>query len=191
MMQALAKDPIDEFDDERRELAHRLHSTASQQLAALQLNLSLISTASPEGAEQALKDSRELAHACAREIRAITGRLHPPLLDEAGLVAAVNAMCAEIDVSLTSELPEKLKLPPRLAIGAFRIIEGLVSGGADNNVVLRLESGGICMIISGTGERDGRPVEPRIQQLGGRHSIARTGNVEMVRIWLPLTSAES
>jgi signal transduction histidine kinase len=120
---SLAAQLLEAFDRERRRLARALHSTAAQQAAALQFNLAIVAQSElPPRAAKALSDSIQLAGECALEIRNISYSLHPPLLDEIGLAAALRACtdAAEID----ADLPQSTgRLPEHMEIALFRIVE--------------------------------------------------------------------
>jgi PAS domain S-box-containing protein len=84
-------------EDTRRRLAGELHDRTSPNLAAIQINLGIIATAlpqdSPELAER-LADTRALIEDTDNSIREISADLRSPLLDYAGLAAAVEAYAA-------------------------------------------------------------------------------------------------
>jgi signal transduction histidine kinase len=80
-------------DDERRRVSQDLHDSAAQRLAALTMNLDILASAVAKldtQTQQTILHSRQLAEECFREIRAIAYLLHPPLLDEMGLRAALR-----------------------------------------------------------------------------------------------------
>jgi PAS domain S-box-containing protein len=80
-------------DEERRRIARELHDSAGQTLVALDMNLSSIQREAKQLSAQALKtcsESLELVKTLSRELRTISHLLHPPLLDEAGLLSAVR-----------------------------------------------------------------------------------------------------
>jgi len=118
-------------DEERRRIARELHSTAEQHLAALQLNLALVAQSAgalDPRARAALVDSADLVRACAREIRAVSYRLHPPLLEDFGLTAALRAFAEEYAQRtggvVEVDLPKSLgRLPHEVEIGIFRIVQ--------------------------------------------------------------------
>src|SRR5215469_7768140 len=77
-------------DQERRRIARELHDSAGQILTALGLNLSLVESENGNigpGAAKAVKESLGLVQQLSRELRTISHLLHPPLLDEVGLVS--------------------------------------------------------------------------------------------------------
>ena len=83
-------------DDERRRIARELHDSVGQYLAALGLNLATVKEGVKADIERlnktaaTLTDSTALVHEMTKEIRTISYLLHPPFLDEAGLVPALK-----------------------------------------------------------------------------------------------------
>lgn len=84
-------------DAERRRLARELHDNTAQNLSAVGMNLTrlyqLIAPGSAE-LEAVLADCSVLVDACSQEIRTMSYLLHPPLLDEVGLPAALREYLA-------------------------------------------------------------------------------------------------
>jgi|SRR5579872_2803471 len=186
------KELLDEFDEERRQLARRLHATAAQQLAAVHMNLSLVANAtSPERAARALQDASEIAQACAREIREVCNRLHPPLLDEVGLAAALRAFAAEQGCQLSGDFPEEIEaVPDHIALGAFRIVEQLVVDSetrASCSVSMTRHPDKLVLTVFGAGEIRAS-VRERIDMLRGDVCCFQTGGWRTVIVSLPLTS---
>jgi len=179
---SLAAQLLQAHDQERRRLARALHNTAAQQLAALQLNLSIVASSAenlPRRAARALSESAELATACALEIRNISYSLHPPLLDEMGLVAALRASADAAKVDLIA-LDSVGRLPPEVEIALSRIVEEVLPR------ISRLAVKRTAQSI--TLEFDLRAVSPaireRVRSLKGR--IAAKSAVQ--RITVPLRS---
>jgi signal transduction histidine kinase len=195
MILALTKRTFEEYDEDRKRFARELHSSALQDLAALQMNLSLIPGESlPPRAAKALAECAALAESCARGIRTACDRLYPTLLDHAGLAAAVRAFAAQTGIKLMPDMPEDFgPLPDRIAIGAFRVAEELV-GGCETparttlNVVLEGNSLGIS--VGGAGEIR-QSVRDRVAALGGKLALFQTGDCRTVVVHLPLTDEES
>ncbi len=80
-------------DEERRKIARELHDTTAQNLAALAMNITMLrQAAATEGrALEIIDECASLTEQCLREVRALSYQLHPPLLDEFGLEAAMRA----------------------------------------------------------------------------------------------------
>jgi len=69
-------------DDERRRLARELHDSTAQSIAALGLNLEIVSGLAErldESGRRALAESQAMAEDCIRELRTFSCLLHPPI----------------------------------------------------------------------------------------------------------------
>jgi signal transduction histidine kinase len=79
-------------DDERRRIARELHDSVGQMLVALTMNLSAVRLDVERLSKiaHALTDSENLVQEMSSEVRTISHLLHPPLLDEAGLLSALR-----------------------------------------------------------------------------------------------------
>lgn len=92
-LRRLSQEMMRTRDQERRETARALHESAGQSLAALKMTLSRIKNSAGHSAEklqQLWKTAVELTEAAVREVRTVSYLMHPPLLDEAGLSAALH-----------------------------------------------------------------------------------------------------
>ena len=76
-------------DDERRKIARELHDVTAQNLLAITLNVARIKDR-PEAAAGALDDIMGLAERSLQEVRTLCYLVHPPLLDDVGLEAALR-----------------------------------------------------------------------------------------------------
>src|SRR5277367_2728873 len=84
---------IETQDHERRRIARELHDSAGQTIAALLMNLARIQTGvkvCDPGLASLAEETRKYAEDLSQEIRTTSYLLHPPLLDEIGLPAALN-----------------------------------------------------------------------------------------------------
>jgi signal transduction histidine kinase len=80
-------------DEERRRIARELHDSTGQVLALLSMNLcALQGEAKAINAEisNALSENVEIVNQVSGELRTISYLLHPPLLDEMGLLSALK-----------------------------------------------------------------------------------------------------
>ena len=156
---------INAQEEELRRLSRELHDDLTQRLAALSLDAALIERqfgpVQPQ-AVQALKDLRAGLTDVAEDVHNLSRQLHPSILDDLGLVQAVQAECdvfikkTGIDVSLEpSDLPDSISQD--LALCLYRIIqEGLqniakhAKAGAAS-ITLQGFSGGINLLIRDNG----------------------------------------
>ena len=118
-------------DEERRRVARELHDSTAQYLAALALNISSVKTGAdglPGELKLALSDALDLVDRCSSEIRTMSYLLHPPLLDELGLVPALEWYAAGFSkrsgVAVALELPPKeIRIPTEFERTLFRIVQ--------------------------------------------------------------------
>lgn len=86
-LQRLSAELIRVQDEERRKMARTLHDDLGQELTALKIELD-VRMGSGE-ADGGLMHASELAESVLRKVRNMSYLLHPPLLDESGLVPAL------------------------------------------------------------------------------------------------------
>jgi two-component system NarL family sensor kinase len=123
-------------DEERRRLARELHDSTAQSVAALSLNLSMLTKAgmslTQEHRASLLADTLALADSVSRELRTQSYLLHPPLLDERGLRSAlcwfVEGFTARSGIHLNVDIaPEIVRLDPVVELTIFRVVQESLS----------------------------------------------------------------
>ena len=83
-------------DDERRRIARDLHDDLSQKLAYLAMDLSKLALkSSAQELQKELTMLRGRAHEASDTVRHISHQLHPSVLDDIGLEAAIEQYCEE------------------------------------------------------------------------------------------------
>ncbi len=119
-------------DEERRRLARQLHDSAAQNLSAAAMSLSLVER---EGASltpatrQALTRAQQLIADCCRELAELSHRLHPPLLGESGLAAALRWLLAREGSGRAQLQIDGLgPLGPDLENAVYRLVEDALAG---------------------------------------------------------------
>ena len=118
-------------DEERRRIARDLHDSVGQLVAALSMNTGLIQTEAEKmkpGIAEAARQNVQLLEQLSREIRTISHLLHPPLLDEVGLLPAIKTFAEGFaersSVKVTVELSKDIgRLSPTYEISIFRIVQ--------------------------------------------------------------------
>jgi len=208
-------------DEERRRLALDLHDPIGQRLAALAMNLDVIeqtAKALDARSRRALAESRSLAEQCAREVRTFAYLMHPPLLDEAGLVSAVRwyaeGFAKRSGIRVVMDLGEVGRLPEPIETAIFRVVqEGLTNvhrhastttasirlRASADAVALEIHDQGRGLHDAGTHRNGARRREAlgvgiqgmreRIRQLGGTFDVAFTDGGTTVRVSVPLNAA--
>jgi PAS domain S-box-containing protein len=117
-------------DEERRRISRELHDTTAQNLAVLSMNLSVVKNATMVlgvKTQQAVTESLSLAEQCSQEIRTLSYLLHPPLLDELGLVSALRAYTTgytqRTGIQIEFKMGEIGRLPGEVETTLFRIVQ--------------------------------------------------------------------
>lgn len=120
-------------DEERRRIARELHDSTGQKLAAAKLQLdTLVKSGNLKANEKKVSETAQWIDECFQEIRTLSQLLHPPLLDEAGLLSATRWMVdgfsdrakIQIDLKLAGEVG---RLPQPIELALFRVIQESLS----------------------------------------------------------------
>jgi two-component system NarL family sensor kinase len=205
-------------DDERRRIAQMLHETTAQNLAGLKMLLARLNRTSDrlsDDERNALGESMSLAEQSMTEIRTLSYLLHPPFLDEAGLLSALRwyvagfAERSGIDVDL--DLPESLgRLARDTETALFRIVqESLINihrHAGSKTANIRLQRDAETLVLEVDDQGHGIPnaslehimsgggivgvgiagMSERMEQLGGSLEITSSDQGTTVRARLPL-----
>src|SRR5579864_5983973 len=117
-------------DEEHRRIARELHDGLGQELAALKMTLAQIPRyKSIDRKDQAANEASEIATRAIQQVRSTSHLLHPPLLDEVGLLSAVRWYLdglterSGIVTSLQIEPADFPRLTPDLETAIFRVIQ--------------------------------------------------------------------
>ncbi len=208
-------------DDERRRIARELHDSVGQTLAALAMNLSAVRLDVERLTQtaHALTDSEDLVRDMSTEVRTISHLLHPPLLDEAGLLSALRwyvegfAVRSKINVEL--DLPENFgRLPRESETAIFRVVQECLTNihrhsespvarirlrHRDREVLVEIADKGKGIPpekkerLSSTGAPGVgiRGMRERLRQLGGTLEINSNGTGTVVSVKLPVPDSSS
>lgn len=121
-------------EEERKRIARDLHDDTIQSLIAISRNLdSMISRLSksnsePDGFKSHLEDTWHLTEQTIKGVRAFSQDLRPSVLDDLGLVPAVewlaNRMSNNVSIKTECQIDGKVKrLPPDMELALFRIVQ--------------------------------------------------------------------
>src|ERR1700747_1570902 len=153
-------------DEERRRIARELHDGLGQDLAAAKMMLGALNQPQqlPEARDQAMAEANLMLDHAIKQVRTISHLLHPPLLDEMGLLSALRWYTE--GVQRRSGIETKLEVPeefPRLGAEGETAILKIAQESLTNvfrhsfaqNATVRLqESDGrvsVCIIDDGRG----------------------------------------
>ncbi|MBI3261598.1 MAG: MCP four helix bundle domain-containing protein [Acidobacteria bacterium] len=129
-LQRLSSQLLTAQEEERRTIARELHDEIGQALTALKVELAVAERAveAAVGPVHALQDARTIADGALHSVRDLSHLLHPALLDDLGLAAAVDGylkgfgtrhgLRAEL---LTDRMEDRLA--PETEAAAYRIIQ--------------------------------------------------------------------
>jgi len=206
-------------DDERRRIARELHDSLGQYLAALKINIEILRDAVPQEASalRIFSASETLLSQAISETRTISHLLHPPLLDEVGLVSAVNwyvdgfAQRSGIEAH-TTLAPNYQRLAQEVEITLFRVLQEALTNvhrhsGSNRvdinldvtpeNAVLQVKDYG-CGIAPerfSNGHHGGMQVgvglagmRERVRQLGGDFHISSGSEGTTIRVAVPISA---
>ena len=152
-------------DDERRHFARELHDSAGQLLVALTMNLvQVVEQARQHDPDLAnLAESAErLSQQLTKELRTMSYLLHPPLLDEAGLRAAlgwyIEGLQKRSDLKIELIVSESFgRLPSDMELLIFRVVQECLtnihkhSGSETATIRLTRSSTNVCVHVEDQG----------------------------------------
>ena len=208
-------------DEERRRIARDLHDSTGQKLAAAKLHLdTMVRKSDLRAHQQSLTESAQLVDEAFQEIRTLSQILHPPLLDETGLISAtrwlVDGFSARAKIPVEFKISgEQPRLPQAVELALFRVIQESLNNihrhaaakkarieltQTEEKVILQVHDNGKGIppgLLSSS--RDGKHImgvgilgmKERLSQLGGTLEIEASKNGTTVRATLPHTKAAS
>lgn len=129
-VQDLSSQLLQAQDAERRRISRELHDSTGQLLVALTMNLARLKTeqiGSNTSAEALIDDTTAMVDEMSRQLRTMSYLLHPPILDEAGLLSAVkwyvSGFSTRSSVQVSMDCSELGRLPAELEITLFRLVQ--------------------------------------------------------------------
>jgi signal transduction histidine kinase len=195
---------VDAADAERRRLERNLHDGAQQRLVSLSLALRLAESklrADPEAASAILGGAgEELAHAL-QELRELARGLHPAILSDRGLAAALEMLAERASAPVELEVGLDERLPDPVEVAIFYVVSESLANIAKHAdataVTVRVGLVGDAVVVEvaddglgGADEREGsglRGLSDRVESLDGRLVVASpVGGGTRVVATLPL-----
>jgi two-component system NarL family sensor kinase len=208
-------------DDERRRIGRELHDSTGQCLVALELSLTRLARLTESGSDPVrhrVEECVTLARKCSTEIRTASYLLHPPLLDEIGLLSALRWLADGLrqrsGIEIELELPESLeRLPPEQELAIFRVAQEALTNvhrhakspsvtirlfEQDGSVIMEVEDAGHGILVAGSSGKvtDAAKLgvglagmRERMRQLGGSLTVRTSARGTCVQAKLPLARA--
>ena len=142
---------VDAADAERRRIERDLHDGAQQRLTSLAMNLGLarrtLKDVPPE-AMQVIVDAHEEAQAAIAELRDLIRGLHPVVLEDRGLDAALSGIAARAPLPVRLDVQVPPGIPPTVeAVAYFTVSEALT------NVAKHARASRVELSVRGRGDR--------------------------------------
>lgn len=180
-------------DSALRRLERDIHDGPQQRLIRVQMDLASAErrlTESPEAARELIGSASEQAKEALEELRALSRGFAPPILQDRGLIAALESAATRsaVPVDIVDGLPAGTQLPPEIERNAYFIAsEGLVNAtkharATRIGIAITLDASGRALDVTvsddgvgGAAPRTGHGLaglEERIAGLGGTWSLS-------------------
>ena len=205
---------MDAQEQQRRQLSRELHDDLNQRIAVLELDVESLEKNPPSAAElrKGLRNVRRQVGELSEEIRRIAWELHTTVLDDLGLVAALESLAREfssregISIRFTHRGPSA-DVPRLVAVAFYRITQEALrnvsrhAGARDAAVELHLSDGRVELAVTDSGigfdQVETRPglgltsMEERARLVGGTFTvISRPGAGTEIRVNAPIPVTE-
>lgn len=122
---------VDAADAERRRIERDLHDGAQQRLVSLAMNLGIAReslTGLPDDARRVIEDAHQEAKAALTELRNLVRGLHPAILEDRGLDAALPGIASLVPVPVRLRVDVPGRLGPTVeAVAYFIVSEALAN----------------------------------------------------------------
>jgi signal transduction histidine kinase len=155
-------------EEERKFIAGELHGNLGQLLVAVKLGVenTLAHLKQSRYSSQRLEPLVPVLQHAIEEVRQLYTRLRPIILDDLGVVAALNWYCREFtqlhpEVALSTSIQvEEGDIPERLKVVIYRLVQDALDISLDCgtrkevNISLRYEDKALCLVIEEKTQRD-------------------------------------
>jgi signal transduction histidine kinase len=175
-------------DRERRRLERDLHDGAQQRLVSLSMRLRLLASRLAPGseAERLLADARNELAAALKELRDLARGIHPAILSDRGLPAALEALTARAPLPVDLVVEPGGRAPEPVELAAYYLISealtNILKHSDATSAGVSVARRGTRLVVEvaddGTGGADRvtgsglRGLSDRIEALGGRLEVS-------------------
>jgi PAS domain S-box-containing protein len=152
-------------DEERRRIAREIHDGLGQELAAAKMILDgILAKDKAPSLQQASVEASQLVDRAIQQVRTISHLLHPPLLDEVGLVSALRwfleglSQRSGIEIQLKVQPKTLGRLKSEVETAIFRIVQEALtnmfrhSGARHGCIAVAAENGNVMVTVSDDGK---------------------------------------
>jgi signal transduction histidine kinase len=165
VLEATRAGAVDVHEDELRRIERDLHDGAQASLVSLGINLGMAEQKlanDPAAAAELLAQARRGAHEALVELRDLARGIHPPVLGDRGLEAAVAGLAARSPVHVTLSAQLRERAPAAVETAAYFVVaEAIANAGkhADANsieIIMRRTGGALVVDVvdDGSGGAD-------------------------------------
>lgn len=161
-------------DEERRRIAREIHDGLGQELAAAKMIMDgILAKDKSPALRQASVEASQLVDRAIQQVRTISHLLHPPLLDEVGLISALRWFLeglnqrSGIEIKLEVQPKDLGRLKSDVETAIFRIVQEALtnmfrhSGARHGKVGVVAENGAIVVRVTD----DGKGIDDDVVQL--------------------------
>jgi len=180
-LQKLSGQVLHVQDEERRRIARELHDDLGQQLSLLRMVLS----------QNKNEEADQIANSALASVRNLSYLLHPPLLDETGLRAALDWFIdgvtkrSGIQIVLTIRPQDFPRLSGEIETAIFRVIQealtNVVRHAKTESARVELDKQADLVVVRVRDYGQGLPAEVAGLQLTNRLGVGITGMRERIR----------
>ena len=198
-------------DEERRKISRELHDMTGPMLSSVLMNLAIVerdAAALTENGRAALQEAEALTRRCTAEMRTMSYLLHPPLLTEVGLAAAVqwfvDGFSQHTGIVTHLEAPSDLgRLPDHMEVSLFRVVQECLTnihrhaGSRTALVRMHIRGGELLVEVADQGKGSAREfvegigikgIRERLNELGGRLQILSAPAGTTMRATVPISA---
>jgi signal transduction histidine kinase len=180
-------------DQARRRLERDLHDGAQQSLLALSFRLRLARSAAERAGEETtvaeLDRGGELVQGALDDLRSLAHGIHPAVLSQSGLAAALRSLADECPVPLELDTVADQRFDPSVELAAWMVVRDVAwRDGSEQATAVTVrvvrEGGGLVVQLDGAGSELPTGTTDRVGALGGRIVATAIG----LRVELPCGS---
>jgi signal transduction histidine kinase len=194
---------VEAAETERRRIERNLHDGAQQRLISIAMGLALAErklAEDPDAAKPILHEARDDLATALQELRELSHGIHPALLTERGLAAALGELPLRTPVPIALELSIDERLPVQVEAAAYYVVSEAVANvtkyahATAVRVRVDRENGRAVVEVAddGIGGADRsrgsglRGLADRVEALGGRFAlVSPAGRGTVVRAEIP------
>ena len=193
---------VEAADEERRRVERDLHDGAQQRLVALAMRLQLAKETTT-GASALLDEATAELLTAIGEVRGLARGLHPTILTEAGLGAAVEAIAERAPLPIVVDVPER-RYETRVEVTAYFVVAEALTNVAryasatEARVTVRDDGERLVLLVADDGRGGADPalgsglrgLSDRLEAVGGRLTISSPpGGGTVVQAELPIDAS--